>query len=234
MSWIRDAGRVASAATLAMFWVTLSTAAAACSTGEGGTAGDASAEAARTEEPAVGESAGQEADQERSPQEAPQEGQGEEEAAPIRQPSKEVQETIDRFKQLDPTLSEFFDNAAGYVVFASIGKGGLGIGGAHGNGEVIARGKGAIGKSSITQITVGLQIGGQEYSEIIFFETDLDLERFTKGGLELAAQVSAVAITAGAADGANYKDGVAVFTRTKSGMMGEASVGGQQFSYEPY
>jgi lipid-binding SYLF domain-containing protein len=163
-----------------------------------------------------------------------QEEAGETEEWPGRQPRADVLQTIANYKQADPGISKFFENSAGYVVFPGIGKGGAGIGGAHGNGEVIARGVGAIGRASMTQITVGLQIGGQEYSEIIFFEDPVDLERFTKGGLELAAQVSAVAITAGAADGANYKDGVAVFTRTKSGMMGEASVGGQKFNYEPY
>lgn len=172
-------------------------------------------------------------------QEAEAEGVSEQEEpaqeeTPVRQPRADVQATIDAYLQADPGISEFFENAAGYVVFPGIGKAGLGIGGAHGNGEVIAKGKGAIGKASMTQVTVGVQIGGQEYSEIIFFEEPLDLERFTQGGLELAAQVSAVAISAGAADGANYKDGVAVFTRTKSGMMGEASVGGQNFSYEAY
>ena len=173
------------------------------------------------------------ADPSAEPQEAPEQEKPQEEPQ-IRQPRRDVQATIDAYLKADPGMAKFFDNAAGYVVFPGIGKAGLGIGGAHGNGEVIAKGKGAIGKASMTQVTVGVQIGGQEYSEIIFFEEPVDLERFTSGGLELAAQVSAVAITAGAADGANYKDGVVVFTRTKSGMMAEASVGGQDFSYEPY
>ena len=117
--------------------------------------------------------------------------------------------------------------------FPSVGKAGLGIGGAHGNGEVFESGK-VIGKASMTQVTIGLQLGGQEYSEAIFFDRDSDLEDFTAGRLELAAQVSAVALSAGAAAGADYRNGVVVFTRTKAGLMAEASVGGQKFSYEPY
>jgi lipid-binding SYLF domain-containing protein len=195
----------------------LTTGVAACAPEQGGAEGT-SAEVALTQDPSADESA--------PDQEEPQA----QEAPPIRQPRTDVQATIDTYLK----ASKFFDNAAGYVVFPGIGKAGLGIGGAHGNGEVIAKGRGAIGKASMTQVTVGVQIGGQEYSEIIFLEEPVDLERFTSGGLELAAQVSAVAITAGAADGANYKDGVVVFTRTKSGMMAEASVGGQDFSYEAY
>ncbi len=188
---------------------------------QGEPAQEASAELASAEQEAP---AGDEAAQQEAP--AQEDPQG-------RQPSRDVRDTIERFKQLDPGISEFFENAAGYVVFPNIGKAGFGVGGAHGNGEVFESGK-VIGKASMTQITIGLQVGGQEYSEVIFFDEKLDLERFTQGGLELAAQVSAVAITAGAAEGANYKDGVVVFTRTKAGLMAEASVGGQKFSYQPY
>ena len=198
-------------------------------------------EAAQQEAPAADEAAQQEAP--RGDEAAQQEAPGGDEAAqqeepaqedpPGRQPSQDVRDTIERFKQVDPAISQFFENAAGYVVFPNIGKAGFGVGGAHGNGEVFESGQ-VIGKASMTQVTIGLQLGGQEYSELIFFKEPLDLERFTAGGLELAAQVSAVAITAGAADGANYKDGVVVFTRTKAGLMAEASVGGQNFSYEPY
>ena len=176
-------------------------------------------EAAQQEAPAGDETAQQEEPAQEDP--------------PGRQPSQDVRDTIARFQGVDAGISEFFENAAGSVVFPNIGKAGFGVGGAHGNGQVFQSGK-VIGKASMTQVTIGLQVGGQEYSEVIFFDEKLDLERFTQGSLELAAQVSAVAITAGAADGADYKDGVAVFTRTKSGMMAEASVGGQDFKYEAY
>jgi len=187
-------------------------------------------EAAQQEAPAGDEAAEQEAP---GADEAAQQEEPAQEDPPGRQPSQDVRDTIERFKQVDSGISEFFENAAGYVVFPNIGKAGFGVGGAHGNGEVFESGK-VIGKASMTQVTIGLQVGGQEYSEVIFFEEKLDLQRFTQGSLELAAQVSAVAITAGAADGANYKDGVVVFTQTKAGLMAEASVGGQKFSYQPY
>ncbi len=223
-------------ATLIMIGALALTAGVAACAPELGEADGTSAEVALTQDASAEEgstelgTADPKADEAAADQEEPQE----QEAPPIRPPRRDVQATIDAYLAADPGLSKFFDNAAGFVVFPGIGKAGLGIGGAHGNGEVIAKGKGAIGKASMTQVTVGVQIGGQEYSEIIFLAEPVDLERFTSGGLELAAQVSAVAITAGAADGADYKDGVAVFTRTKSGMMAEASVGGQDFKYEAY
>lgn len=221
-------------AALIITALTLTTGVAACAA-EGEAEGTAT-EVALTQDPSAAEGATEAGIQDPSTDEstADQEEPQAQEAPPVRQPRGDVQATIDAYLEADPGMSKFFDNAAGYVVFPGIGKAGLGIGGAHGNGEVIAKGKGAIGKASLTQVTVGLQIGGQEYSEIIFFAEPVDLERFKTESLELAAQVSAVAITAGAADGADYKDGVAVFTRTKSGMMAEASVGGQDFKYEAY
>jgi hypothetical protein len=223
------------AALMMIAALALTSGVAACATEQGGAEGT-SAEVALTQDPTAEEGATELGTQDPSADEAAadQEEPQEQEEPPVRQPRRDVQATIDTYLEADPGLSKFFDNSAGYVVFPGIGKAGFGIGGAHGNGELIAKGKGAIGKASMTQVTVGVQIGGQEYSEIIFFAEPLDLERFTSGGLELAAQVSAVAITAGAADGANYKDGVVVFTRTKSGMMAEASVGGQDFTYEAY
>jgi len=150
------------------------------------------------------------------------------------EPKEDVQETIDAYLRGDPGISKFFDNAAGYAVFPHVGKGAFIIGGAHGEGELIVKGRGAIGEASLTQVTYGLQVGGQDYNEIIFFESPVDVERFKDGGLELSAQVSVVVVTLGAADGADYKDGVAVFTHTKAGLMYEASVGGQGFDFDPY
>jgi lipid-binding SYLF domain-containing protein len=215
-------------AALIITALTLTTGLAACAAE--GEAERTATEVALTQDPSADEGATEAGIRDPSTDEST----ADQEAPPVRQPRRDVQATIDAYLAADPGLSKFFDNAAGYVVFPGIGKAGLGIGGAHGNGELIAKGRGAIGKASMTQVTVGVQIGGQEYSEIIFLAEPVDLERFTSGGLELAAQVSAVAITAGAADGADYKDGVAVFTRTKSGMMAEASVGGQDFKYEKY
>lgn len=136
------------------------------------------------------------------------------------------------FRKADPGIQTFFDKARGYVVFPTVGKGGLGIGGAYGKGVVFEKGK-VIGTSSIAQLTIGFQWGGQAYREIIFFQNKAALDDFKAGKYELGAQVSAVAITLGASADADYKNGVAVFTMTKGGLMYEASVGGQKFTFSP-
>jgi len=132
----------------------------------------------------------------------------------------------------DPGMQSWFDKAAGYAVFPSVGKGGIGIGGAHGKGLVIA-GDAVIGKTSLSQVTVGLQLGGQAYAEFIFFKDQTALDDFKRGNYEMGAQASAVAATAGAAADADYNSGVAVFTNTTGGLMFEASIGGQKFKFEP-
>jgi lipid-binding SYLF domain-containing protein len=145
---------------------------------------------------------------------------------------------------------EFFDNSYGYAVFPNIGKGGLGVGGARGKGRVYAKGA-YVGDTTMTQLTVGLQMGGQAYSQIIFFEDKRAFTEFTSGNFEFGAQASAVAITAGASASATttgaaagassdmddarsvgaYYKGMAVFTVAKGGLMYEATIGGQKFSY---
>ena len=146
---------------------------------------------------------------------------------------KEAQETIAVFKKADPDLSRFFDNAVGYAVFPRVSKGAIGVGGAAGSGVVFEKGQ-AIGKASLTQVTVGAQLGGQTYSEVIFFETQPAFADFKKGMLALAAQASAIAAAKGASANAKYENGVAVFTTGKGGLMFEASVGGQKFAFEPF
>ena len=146
---------------------------------------------------------------------------------------KEAQDTVDVFKKTDPSLSKFFANAAGWVVFPTVGKGAIGIGGAGGSGILFEHGA-AVGKAKLVQVTIGFQLGGQAYSELIFFEDAASLNDFKKGNFALAAQVSAVAAAAGASANAKYERGVAVFTMTKAGLMYEASVGGQKFSFEAF
>lgn len=143
-----------------------------------------------------------------------------------------VQETITKFKNADPSMKVFFEKAYGYVVFPGIGKGGFIIGGGHGDGWVYEQGN-HIGRASVTQLTVGAQIGGQSFSEIIFFEDKKILDAFKQGNWELSAQVSAIMVKAGASKDASYNNGVAVFTMPKKGLMAEASVGGQKFKYTP-
>lgn len=142
-------------------------------------------------------------------------------------------EAKQEFISTDGLMSNLFNNAYGYVIFPNVGKGGIGIGGAAGNGIVFERGN-IIGKAKLTQVSVGFQFGGQAYREVIFFETKADLDRFKENKIEFSAQASAVAATAGASANVKYRDGVMIFTQQKGGLMYEASVGGQKFNYSPF
>ncbi len=133
----------------------------------------------------------------------------------------------------DIGLERFFENSAGYVIFPNVGKGGFIIGGASGNGVVYEGGE-MIGMAGLKKLNVGLQAGGQAIIEIIFFETNVDLARFTEGKFQFAAEASAVALKSGIAANAKYKEGVAVFALPKAGLMADASVGGQKFSYKAF
>ena len=145
---------------------------------------------------------------------------------------KKTMEALREFKDIED-LRIYFERAAGYVVFPKIGKVGLGIGGARGVGEVFRRGK-VIGSATVTQLSIGFQLGGQAFSQIIFFQNDDDLDRFTDEKFEFNASASAALITHGAATEAEYSNGVAVTTLSKGGLMYEASIGGQKFSFSPY
>lgn len=145
----------------------------------------------------------------------------------------DVAKAILEIKKADPGIETFFENSAGYAVFPSVGKGAIGIGGAHGKGLVIINDK-VVGKTSLSQVTVGLSLGGQKYAQFIFFKDEVALGNFQRGNYEMGAQASAVAATAGASADADYDKGVAVFTNIAGGLMADASVGGQKFTYEPY
>lgn len=145
----------------------------------------------------------------------------------------DVAKAILDIKKTDPGIETFFENSAGYAVFPTVGKGAIGIGGAHGKGLVIVNDK-VVGKTSLSQVTVGLSLGGQKYSQFIFFKDDVALGHFQRGNYEMGAQASAVAVTAGASADADYDKGVAVFTNVGGGLMADASVGGQKFTYEAY
>mgnify|MGYP003573417967 FL=1 len=164
----------------------------------------------------------------------------------------EYTDTIKVFRNAGES-GNFFNNSYGYAVFPTIGKGGMVIGGAYGKGRVYTGGN-HVGDTSMTQVTVGFQLGGEAYSQIIFFEDKRAFEEFTSGNFEFSATASAVAITAGASaaatttgssagasggkndattKSAGYYKGMAVFTVAKGGLMYEASIGGQKFSYTP-
>jgi lipid-binding SYLF domain-containing protein len=134
------------------------------------------------------------------------------------------------FTNADPLMKSLFNNAYGYVVFPNIGKGGLGVGAATGNGVVYQNGQIA-GMANMKQVTLGFQAGGQAYREVIFFETENDLNRFKENKIEFSGQASAVAVTKGASANVKYNNGVLIFTQAKGGLMYEASVGGQKFKF---
>lgn len=138
------------------------------------------------------------------------------------------QAAIDALLESDTKMRRYFDAAAGYVVIPTVGKGGIGIGGARGKGLLYENGE-PTAKVTMTQLSIGLQWGGQAYSEFVFFEDKKALNHFKKGNYELGAQASAVAITAGTSVDAGYESGVAIFTLAKGGLMYEAAVGGQKF-----
>jgi lipid-binding SYLF domain-containing protein len=145
---------------------------------------------------------------------------------------KKAHEAIAEFKSADPGIDTFFNKAYGYAVFPEVTKGAVGIGGARGDGTVFEAGK-AVGATTLTQVTVGLQLGGQTYREVIFFKDKDALDSFKKGNYEVSANASAIAVKDGASKTAGYNQGVAIFTMGTGGLMFEASIGGQKFSYEP-
>ncbi|WP_455234890.1 lipid-binding SYLF domain-containing protein [Thiogranum longum] len=146
--------------------------------------------------------------------------------------ANEAQEAIAAFKATDPDLEIFFEKAHGYAVFPSVGKAGMGIGGAYGKGVVYEQGE-EIGNTTLKQVSMGFEFGGENYREIVFFEDKETLDDFKKGNYELGAQASAVALKKGASKNADFDEGVAVFTQTKGGLMFDVSVGGQKFTFDP-
>jgi len=160
--------------------------------------------------------------------------------------------TINVFKE-SPQVKHYFDKAYGYAVFPTVGKGGLGIGGAYGKGQVYRGGK-VTGITKLVKVSIGLQAGGQAFSQVIFFQDKRAYDEFTSGQFAFDAQASAVAITAGVQGQAGstgvtagasagpktgahaetkYHKGMAIFVHTKGGLMYEAAIAGQKFSFEP-
>lgn len=164
----------------------------------------------------------------------------------------DYEDTVKSFRAAEET-SEFFSDAFAYVVFPTIGKGGIGIGGAHGAGRVYKQGS-YVGDATVTQLTLGLQLGAQAFSQMIFLEDQDAFDSFTSGNFEFSAQATAVALTAGVSAEANtgggasasasggrndakvahggYRKGMAVFTIARGGLMYEATLGGQKFKYK--
>jgi len=128
--------------------------------------------------------------------------------------------------------AELFDDSAGYAIFPNVGKGAYIVGGASGNG-VVYENNTLVGYADLKQIDIGLQAGGKAFVEVLFFETETDLERFKDGDFELSANASAVILEEGVSESIDFKDGVAIVTMPKAGAMAGVSVGGQKFSYHP-
>jgi len=143
---------------------------------------------------------------------------------------EEVPAAKEAMLRQDSSLKKLFDEAAGYVVFPTIAKGGFVFAGAHGKGLVYEEGK-LVGLASVSQATIGAQIGGQVYREAIFFETRDALLSFKQSRVEISAQVAAVLAAEGAAAGAKYSEGVIIYTDPIKGLMAEASVSGQKFTF---
>ncbi|MCO4293806.1 YSC84-related protein [Solitalea sp. MAHUQ-68] len=137
------------------------------------------------------------------------------------------------FLRTDALLKNLFAGAYGYVILPNVGKGGMVVGGASGNGFVYEKDK-IVGKAQMTQVTVGFQFGGQAYRELLFFENKAALDHFKANKVEFSAQASAVAATAGASANAKYTNGIMIFTQQKGGVMYEASVGGQKFKFSAF
>lgn len=172
---------------------------------------------------------------------------------PMRQAwADECQDAASLFKKAGAS-AKFFDNAYGYAVFPTVGKGGIGVGGAFGKGCVYEQGR-QIGTATMTQVSVGFQLGGEAYTQIIFFQDKRALSEFTSGNFEFSANAQAVAITAGASatastagssagvsggkndaitKGASYNKGMATFTIAKGGLMYEVSLAGQKYEFKP-
>ncbi len=146
--------------------------------------------------------------------------------------SSEVDETIAVFKAKDPDIQRFIDNSYGYAVLPKVAKGAIWLGGAYGRGEVFEQGR-QVGFCSVSQATLGFSFGGEFFREIIFFRGQTDMDRFKRGEYAFSAQITGVAATAGAAAKTDYRLGVVVFIATDVGLMVDASLGGQKFTYVP-
>ena len=151
-------------------------------------------------------------------------------AADAERLSTDVRDTIQMYRSHSTDMQQRFDTAYGYAVFPSVGKGAIGIGGAEGRGQVFEKGA-LIGTAKLTQGSVGAQLGAQSYSEVIFFETPKALDDFRDGKTAFSAGLSAALASKGGGGEAKYQGGVIVHTMARSGLMFEASVGGQHFKF---
>lgn len=145
----------------------------------------------------------------------------------------DAEQAKEAFIAEDPAIENMFNEAEAYAIFPNVGKGAYIVGGASGNGAVYQQGE-LIGMTSLKQLDVGLQLGGQAFSQVIFFQNASVLNNFKEGNYELSGNASAVALDKGAAESLDFRDGVAIATLPKAGAMIEISVGGQKFEYDGF
>src|SRR5438105_10316518 len=150
----------------------------------------------------------------------------------LKELNSEVRATLRRLNAEDPGLGQLLKDAYGYAVFPSVGKAAAVIGGAFGKGEVFEQGN-LIGYAGVAQLTIGVQLGGDTFTEVIVFENQQALARLKRGKLAFAANASAVLVRAGPASTRNHESGVKVFVYSEGGMMLEAAIGGQRFFFKP-
>ena len=143
-----------------------------------------------------------------------------------------VSRVMKKLQDQDPSLTDFLGKSYAYVIFPTVGSGGVVVGGSYGHGEVFKGGK-MIGYADISQVTAGAQIGGESFTEIIAFENQDAFQRFKDGKLSLETTASAVLLKSGAASSSTYNNGFVVFTQPREGAMAAAVVGGQSFTYQP-
>jgi lipid-binding SYLF domain-containing protein len=142
----------------------------------------------------------------------------------------EVAETIDKFKAKDPTIAPLFAKSAGYFIVPTVGEGAFIIGGGHGKGEAFEGGT-YIGAVAVSEVSIGAQVGGQSYSELVFFEKEADVRRLKEGSFEFNAEVTAIAADKGAAQSGSFKNGTMAFVLPKKGLMASAAIGGQKVDF---
>ena len=140
---------------------------------------------------------------------------------------------ITTFIKTDESMKKLFDHSYAYVVFPNVGKGAFGVGGAFGNG-IVYRNNIPVASAKLSQVSIGIQAGGQGYREVVFLEDKNNFDEFKENNLKLSAQVSAVIAASGASANANYANGILIFAQPKGGLMYEISVGGQTFNYEAF
>jgi len=143
-----------------------------------------------------------------------------------------IAETIALFKKKDSTIEQLFSTSAGYVVLPSVGEGAFIVGGGRGAGEAFEAGS-YVGRVTVSEVSIGAQVGGQSYSEVVFFETPVDFKRLKENSFKFSAEILAVAADQGVAKNAKFKDGVATFVIPKQGLMASAAVGGQKLDFQP-